>query len=48
MRFDRLGAFTYSHEEDTHAHTMEDDVPSDVKEIRAQAIMELQVASASN
>ena len=42
MRFDRLGAFTYSHEEDTHAHTMVDDVPAEVKEQRAQEIMELQ------
>lgn len=42
MRFDRLGAFTYSHEEDTHAFTMEDDVPAEVKEQRAQEIMELQ------
>ncbi len=42
MRFDRLGAFTYSHEEDTHAHTMDDDVPAEVKERRAQEIMELQ------
>jgi len=42
MRFDRLGAFTYSHEEDTHAHSMADDVPPEVKEQRAQEIMELQ------
>jgi ribosomal protein S12 methylthiotransferase len=42
MRFDRLGAFTYSHEEDTHAHTMEDDVPGEVKQQRALEIMELQ------
>jgi ribosomal protein S12 methylthiotransferase len=42
MRFDRLGAFTYSHEEDTHAHTMADDVPAVVKEQRVQEIMELQ------
>lgn len=42
MRFDRLGAFTYSHEEDTHAHTMDDDVPEPVKQERAQEIMELQ------
>ena len=42
MRFDRLGAFTYNHEEDTHAHTFEDDVPAEVKEQRAQEIMELQ------
>ncbi len=42
MRFDRLGAFTYSHEEQTHAFTMDDDVPPEVKEQRAQEIMELQ------
>ncbi|MBL7964404.1 MAG: 30S ribosomal protein S12 methylthiotransferase RimO [Flavobacteriales bacterium] len=42
MRFDRLGAFTYSHEEDTHAFTMEDDVPAELKAQRAQEIMELQ------
>jgi len=42
MRFDRLGCFTYSHEEDTHAHTFEDDVPAEVKELRAQEVMELQ------
>ncbi|MFZ1618687.1 MAG: 30S ribosomal protein S12 methylthiotransferase RimO, partial [Flavobacteriales bacterium] len=42
MRFDRLGAFTYSHEEDTHAFGMEDDVPAEVKQERATEIMELQ------
>lgn len=42
MRFDRLGAFTYSHEEDTHAYTMVDDVPAEVKQQRATEIMELQ------
>jgi len=42
MRFDRLGCFTYSHEEDTHAHTFEDDVPAELKEQRAQEVMELQ------
>lgn len=42
MRFDRLGAFTYSHEEDTHAHTMVDDVPAEVKQDRANEIMALQ------
>ena len=42
MRFDRLGAFTYSHEEDTHAFSMEDDVPDEVKLQRASEIMELQ------
>ncbi|MGK7389638.1 MAG: 30S ribosomal protein S12 methylthiotransferase RimO [Candidatus Cyclobacteriaceae bacterium M2_1C_046] len=42
MRFDRLGIFTYSHEENTHAHTFEDDVPAEVKQERADAVMEIQ------
>lgn len=42
MRFDRLGCFTYSHEEDTHAYNLEDDVPEEVKKERADTIMELQ------
>ena len=42
MRFDRLGCFTYSHEEDTHAHTFEDDVPFEVKQERATEMMEVQ------
>ncbi|QRR03031.1 30S ribosomal protein S12 methylthiotransferase RimO [Dyadobacter sandarakinus] len=42
MRFDRLGAFQYSHEDNTHSHTMEDDVPAEIKQERADAIMELQ------
>lgn len=42
MRFDRLGVFTYSHEEDTHAYNFEDDVPAEVKQKRAEEIMELQ------
>src|SRR5690606_3593924 len=42
MRVDRLGAFTYSHEEDTQAHTLVDDVPAEVKQQRATEIMELQ------
>lgn len=42
MRFDRLGVFTYSHEEDTHAYNFEDDVPEKVKQQRAEEIMELQ------
>ncbi|MBP7515300.1 MAG: 30S ribosomal protein S12 methylthiotransferase RimO [Flavobacteriales bacterium] len=42
MRFDRLGCFTYSHEEDTHAHTFEDDVPFEVKQERANEMMEVQ------
>ncbi|MBT8253042.1 MAG: 30S ribosomal protein S12 methylthiotransferase RimO [Flavobacteriaceae bacterium] len=42
MRFERLGCFTYSHEENTHAFNLEDDVPEDVKQQRANEIMELQ------
>ena len=41
-RFDRLGIFTYSHEENTHAYNSEDDVPDEVKRERADKIMELQ------
>ncbi|MFT5965231.1 MAG: ribosomal protein S12 methylthiotransferase, partial [Flavobacteriaceae bacterium] len=41
-RFDRLGCFTYSHEEDTHAYALEDNVPQDVKEARAAEIMDIQ------
>lgn len=41
-RFDRLGCFTYSHEEKTHAHTLEDNVPEHVKEERLEMIMEAQ------
>ena len=40
--FDRLGVFTYSHEENTHAHLLEDDVLEEVKHQRAEEIMELQ------
>ena len=42
MRFERLGCFTYSHEENTHAYSLEDDVPEAVKQQRANEIMELQ------
>ncbi len=42
MRFERLGCFTYSHEENTHAYSLEDDVPQDVKMDRANQIMEVQ------
>lgn len=42
MRFDRLGVFTYSHEENTHAYNSKDDVPAKVKTKRANAIMEVQ------
>ena len=41
-RFDRLGIFTYSHEENTHAFSMTDDVPEEIKKQRADAVMELQ------
>ncbi|MGB5648361.1 MAG: 30S ribosomal protein S12 methylthiotransferase RimO [Muriicola sp.] len=42
MRFERLGCFTYSHEENTHAYALEDNVPEQVKQQRANEIMELQ------
>lgn len=42
MRFERLGCFTYSHEENTHAFTLVDDVPEEVKQERANEIMEIQ------
>lgn len=42
MRFERLGCFTYSHEENTHAYNLEDDVPEEVKQERANKIMEIQ------
>ncbi|MBU2928555.1 30S ribosomal protein S12 methylthiotransferase RimO [Winogradskyella psychrotolerans] len=42
MRFERLGCFTYSHEENTHAYNLEDDVPEDIKMQRANDIMEIQ------
>lgn len=42
MRFERLGCFTYSHEENTHAYNLEDDVPEEVKQERANIIMEIQ------
>lgn len=42
MRFERLGCFTYSHEENTHAFGLEDDVPEEVKQERANEIMAIQ------
>ncbi len=42
MQFDRLGVFTYSHEEDTSAHLLVDDVPIEVKSERANQLMEIQ------
>lgn len=42
VRFDRLGIFTYSHEENTHAYKLQDDVPEEVKQARASRIMDIQ------
>jgi ribosomal protein S12 methylthiotransferase len=41
-KFERLGCFTYSHEENTHAFNLIDDVPEEVKQQRANEIMEVQ------
>jgi ribosomal protein S12 methylthiotransferase len=41
-RFDRLGVFAYSHEENTHAYNLQDDVPDEVKQDRVEQIMEAQ------
>jgi ribosomal protein S12 methylthiotransferase len=41
-RFDRVGIFTYSHEEGTSVYDVEDDVPQEVKEERAREVMEVQ------
>ncbi|WP_417431787.1 30S ribosomal protein S12 methylthiotransferase RimO [Halpernia sp.] len=42
QRFDRLGCFTYSHEENTTAFVLEDNIPQEVKDARVEEIMELQ------
>lgn len=42
FEFDRLGVFTYSHEENTHAHSLEDDIPAAEKQRRAEELMALQ------
>ena len=42
MRFDRLGVFTYSHEDQTHSYNFEDDIPAEVKQERADEIMAMQ------
>ena len=42
MKFERLGCFQYSHEENTHAHALADDVPSEVKQARVNELMEIQ------
>src|SRR5690606_31494213 len=41
-RFERMGVFTYSHEENTHSYSMKDDVPEEVKQERQNTVMELQ------
>jgi ribosomal protein S12 methylthiotransferase len=41
-RFERLGIFAYSHEENTHAYSLKDNVPAKVKQVRTEAVMELQ------
>jgi ribosomal protein S12 methylthiotransferase len=41
-RFDRLGIFTYSHEENTHAFNLTDDVPDEIKRSRAEEVMQIQ------
>ncbi len=41
-RFDRMGVFTYSHEENTHAYSMIDDIPAEVKQQRLEDLMEIQ------
>jgi len=41
-RFDRLGVFTYSHEDDTHSFTMPDDIDADIKQERADELMDVQ------
>lgn len=42
MRFERLGVFAYSHEENTHAYSLEDNIPETIKQERVSEIMELQ------
>lgn len=42
MRFERLGCFAYSHEENTHAYSLEDDVPAEIKQARVSELMEIQ------
>ncbi len=43
MRFERLGVFMYSHEENTIAYDLEDDIPAEVKQERANKVMEIQM-----
>ena len=44
QKFERLGVFAYSHEENTHAYGLEDDVPNEIKQSRLNAIMEAQMS----
>ena len=48
MRFERLGCFKYSHEEDTHAYLLKDDVPEELKQKRLNEIMDIQSKIAFN
>ena len=48
MRFERLGCFKYSHEEDTHAYLLKDDIPEELKQKRLNEIMEIQSKIALN
>jgi len=41
-KFERLGVFTYSHEENTGAFKLEDNVPAEIKQQRAEAVMNVQ------
>jgi ribosomal protein S12 methylthiotransferase len=43
VKFERLGVFTYSHEDNTHAHTLEDNIPEEEKQERANRVMEQQM-----
>jgi len=43
IRFERLGVFTYSHEENTHAYSLADDIPQEEKQRRSDAVMEAQM-----
>lgn len=43
IQFERLGVFTYSHEDNTHAHTLPDDIPEEEKQERANRVMEQQM-----
>lgn len=44
IKFERLGVFTYSHEENTHAHTLEDSLSQEEKQARADRVMEAQMS----